>query len=61
MRGAHEKIIDTEHANENKEFERMQERHRIRLETYKKNQDAVLEKLHAKYAAAQEDYDKKNS
>ena len=39
----------------NKEFEKIAEREHQRVDSYKKNQDLVIEKLHDKYQAAQED------
>ncbi|MBC7692309.1 MAG: hypothetical protein H7222_11140 [Methylotenera sp.] len=50
-----EKELEITKVSYNKEFEKIAEREHQRVDTYKKNQDLVIEKLHDKYQAAQED------
>ena len=52
--------IKTEKDNEEKEFQKMREREKGRVEAYKKNQDVAIEKLHEKYQIAQDEMNRNN-
>ena len=53
--------MTVEKAAAEKEFDKLQEREKTRMETYRKNQEQNLEKLHEKYQAATEEMQKRNT
>jgi hypothetical protein len=50
----------SEKEGHDKEFEKVREREKMRIETYKKNQDAAIEKMHEQYLVAQDEMAKNN-